>query len=460
MRRHAVALALAATLAVGETALAQSAPADGAESAVQARQGLDATARRGVVEAAVRLLTEAYVYPDAGRQAATVISRNLAAGEYDAITEPGAFARRLSEDLNDVAHDKHLRVFAEGQGPERDGDNGPPPRSELGFARVDVLDGNVGYVELTGFVPAGLFRPAADKAMRLLAGTDALVIDLRGNRGGDPAAVAYLASFFFDAKEPVHLNDLLWREAGTAEYRREVFRTEATPLSYLDKPVVLLTGPRTFSGGEEFAYDMQALKRATLVGESTGGGANPGDMQPLQAGLAIFLPTGRAENPVTRTSWEGAGVQPDLPSPPAEAFASAYRTAQRAAGKTSLADTPLSGPDDVLSERLLMLRTTAQPGSEAAIRRSIAEFQAGTPRYDLLSPFLAERTRADLPYIHADIVQFGAVESVDFIEVGPMGDDVYEVKFARGVWLWSILLDEDGTIVMAGFRPKGPASGA
>lgn len=461
MRMHAAALALAATLGLAAVGLDQPAAAAAASqtgSIPPAGQELDAAARRTVVETAAKLLTDGYIYPDVGRAAAMAISRKLAAGDYDALSEPDAFARRLSDDLREVTGDKHLQVSAGGGQPSRAGANEPPPRSELGFARVDVLDGNIGYVELTGFVPSGLFRPAADKAMRQLAETDALIIDLRGNEGGDAASVAYLASFFFDPSAPIHLNDLVWREAGTTDYRREAFRTEATPVSYLDKPVVILTGPRTFSGGEEFAYDMKILARATLVGESTGGGANPGDTQPLHAGLSMFLPTGRAENPTTGTSWEGVGVQPDVISPPAQAFSTAYRTTQWAVRNDTSAADLLLRPDDVLKRRLLTLRQTAQPGAEAAIRGSIAEFQSGEPNYDRLSPYLAETTRRDLPYIRDDIVKFGAVESVDFIEVGPMGDDLYEVKFENGAWLWSILLGDDGKIIMTGLRPKGPPS--
>lgn len=454
MMEYAVALAFAAALGLGQAGPADPAGVAPAQSAMRAPQGLTAGDKRGVVEAAAKLLTEGYVDPEIGRRAAAVISAKLAAGEYDAITDRGAFAERLTADLQAVARDKHLRVHDEGQAPDAGAADGPPPPSELGFARVDILQGNIGYVDLTGFVPDGLFRPAADKAMRGLADTDALIIDLRGNRGGDPAAVAYLASFFFDPKTPVHLNDLLWRVAGTDEHRREEFRTEATSLGYGDKPVVLLTGPQTFSGGEEFAYDLQVLNRAVVVGASTGGGANPGDMAPLIPGYAIFLPTGRAENPITRTSWEGAGVQPDIAAAPDDAFSTAYRTAHWATGSQSAVHGPLSGPDDVLSRRLLHLRQTPQPGSEAAIRRSITEFQAGAPRYDLLSPYLAEVTRRDLPYIQADIVKFGEVQALDFVEVGPMGDDLYEVRFDKGTWLWSILLDEEGRIIMAGFPPK------
>jgi hypothetical protein len=296
--------------------------------------------------------------------------------------------------------------------------------------------------------------PVADKAMRLLAGTDALIVDLRGNGGGDPAAVAYWVSFFMDPKTPTHVNDLLWRKPGTAEYRREVFTTELTPSSYLAKPVVLLTGPRTFSGGEEFAYDMQSLKRATLVGETTGGGANPGALRPLPAGLTIFLPTGQAVNPITQTSWEGQGVQPDIPVTAGTAFATAYEAALKAAGKKPLLTRAPSGPDAVMKRTLLRPRSTAQPGSEAALRRSVAEFQAGAPRYELLSPQLAELTRAQLPEIQADIATLGALQKVAFVEIGALGESVYDVKFVRGTWRWGLLLDGEGRTVMAFFHPR------
>lgn len=451
MRRLVSAVTLAAAVGGAVLALAQSASADPAVAAVSAPTTLNAATRRAVVDKAAKLLTEDYVFPDVGRQAAATISKKLAAGEYDGITDPGAFAKRLTEDLSAVAHDLHLRVNADGQEPP--GSGGPPPRSESGFARVDILDGNIGYVDLMGFPPKDMFAPAADKAMRLVAGADALIIDLRRNGGGDPAAVAYLVSFFFDPKAPVHVNDLLWRKPGTAEYRREVFKTEPTPAHYLGKPVVLITGPLTFSGGEEFPYDLQNLKRATLVGETTGGGANPGDGESLGGRLWMFLPSGRAESPITHTNWEGRGVQPDIPVPSARAFAVAFETALKAANKPALAAGP-TGPDEVVKAHLLILRTQAQPGSEAAVRRVVTELAEGKPRYDLLSPNTAKEMRAQLPQRHEEIAALGSLQSVTFIEVGPMGEDVYDVKFAKGELRWGILLDDGGKVLGEFYGPK------
>lgn len=454
MKIPSLAIVLAAGMAVATAGLAPPAAAEQAPRAVASKRGFDAATRRAVVDEVVKLMTEEYVLPEVGRRAASALSRNLAAGDYDTVTDPGAFARRLTEDLNAVVQDKHLRVRSEELTPGPNGPRKKPQRSERGFTRVDVLAQNIGYMDLNGFLPKELFQPVADKAMRLLAGTDALIIDLRSNGGGDPAAVSYLVSFFMDPKTPIHVNDLLWRKPGTEEYRRDVFRTEATPSSYLAKPVVLLTGPRTFSGGEEFAYDMQGLKRATLVGETTGGGANPGALRPLPAGLSIFVPTGQAVNPITQTSWEGKGVLPDMPAPAATAFATAYETALKAAGKKPFLARAPTGPDAVITRPLLRPRSTAQPGSEAAVRRSVAEFQANAPRYELLSPQLAELTREQLPEIHADIAALGALHRVTFVEIGPMGESVYDVKFAKGRWRWGILLDQEGKTLMAFFEPK------
>lgn len=452
MKIQSWAILLAAGVAVGTAGFSLPVAADQIPNVAPSKQGLDAAARRSVVDEVVRLMTEEYALPDVGRRAAAALSRKLAAGDYDAVTDAGAFARLLTEDLNAVAQDKHLRVRSDAQGPAQP--RIKPQRSERGFTRADVLEQNIGYVDLSGFLPKALFKPVADKAMQLLAGTDALIIDLRGNGGGDPAAVSYLVSFFLNPKTPVHVNDLLWRKPGTDDYRRDVFQTEATPSSYLARPVVILTGPRTFSGGEEFAYDMQNLKRATLVGETTGGGANPGGPRSLPAHLSMFLPTGRAVNPITQTSWEGRGVAPDIPAASAMAFASAYETARKAAGKNPRHGAAPSGPDEVMNRPLLRPRSTAQPGSEAALRRSAAELRAGAPRYDLLSPELAELTRQQLPELQAEVAALGPLQSVAFVEVGPMGESVYDVEFAKGQWRWGILLDDEGKTIMAFFHPK------
>jgi C-terminal processing protease CtpA/Prc len=168
-------------------------------------------------------------------------------------------------------------------------------------------------------------------AMTFLANTDALVIDLRRNGGGRPQTVALLSSYLFDA--PVLLNSLYWREWD----RTDDFWTSATVKGRRygkDKPVFVLTSARTFSAAEEFAYNLKNLERATIVGETTGGGANPGGMRRLSEDFTMFVPMGRAINPVTKTNWEGTGVAPDVAVASENALQAALELARKAASSS------------------------------------------------------------------------------------------------------------------------------
>jgi C-terminal processing protease CtpA/Prc len=156
----------------------------------------------------------------------------------------------------------------------------------------------------------------------------ALIIDLRSNGGGDPFTVALVASYLFGDK-PVHINSLYFRPAN----RTDDFYTDPNVSGKkfgASKPVFVLTSSRTFSGAEEFAYDVQTQKRATIVGETTGGGANPGGAVRLPYDLTVFVPTGRAINPITKTNWEGVGVKPDVPAAADDALDVALRMARQA----------------------------------------------------------------------------------------------------------------------------------
>ena len=266
-----------------------------------------ATVRAAVASIAVEL-REAYVFPAKGNEAADLLERGLVEGAYDGLTDPEALARRLTADLQGVTGDSHMRVIS--GSPFRQ--PAPSPGSEDAGFEVARLAGNVGYTALSRFVPPDVFGAAADEAMRRVADARALVIDIRGNGGGHPASVAYLASFFLDPGPPRPVDGIVWRNRGTATFRREEFLTKPTPVHYLGRPVYVLVGPRTYSAGEAFAYDLQALKRATVVGSRTHGGAHPGGLHEIGPDLFVVVPTGRAENPVTRGNWQGVGVTPDI----------------------------------------------------------------------------------------------------------------------------------------------------
>ncbi len=167
----------------------------------------------------------------------------------------------------------------------------------------------------------------ADRSMAIISGSDAIIIDLRKNGGGSPAMVQYLCSYFFG--ERVHLNSLYWRQGD----RTDEFWTldEIGGKKLPNVPLFVLTSSRTFSGAEEFSYNMQTQKRATLIGETTGGGANPGGGFRVNADLTVFIPTGAAINPITGTNWEGVGVVPEIKTSAEEALEKAISLAKEAA---------------------------------------------------------------------------------------------------------------------------------
>ena len=443
-------LALTTTLAVQPALTAQADPAP-ATSAVAV---FDAKARATVVDTAAQALTDNYIFPDVATKAAAAIRQNLSAGHYDHL-EGRALADQLTADLQSMTRDKHLRVTLDT--PDTADTPASPPPAPSGmflFKRADLLKGNIGYIKLTGFLPPELFKIGTDDVLAKLDSTDALIIDLRQNHGGDPAAVSYLVSFFADAGDPVHVNDIIWRTAASQTFTTEVFSTSQTPTGYRHKPVYLLTSPDTFSGGEEFAYDMKTLRLATLVGAVTGGGANPGHIWPLGFDFSIFVPTGRALNPVTHTNWEGVGVQPDMATAPDQAFGRAYAAALTATHQAGDA-MAVAGPDDVQIKPVMVRRTSPYPTGVAVVKRQIAGLVAGQQPFDIFSPGMAEELKGPVPADLQALMQgLGALQTVTFVRVDDLGGDEYDVTFAGGEQIWNIVLASDGKVVSTNFRPK------
>ena len=196
----------------------------------------------------------------------------------------------------------------------------------FGIHRVERLDGNVGYLDLRRVAMAANAGPAVAAAMELIAGTYALIFDLRHNGGGAPDGVALWCSYLLK-EEPIHLNDIFHADTGQT---RQFWALPYVPGSrYLDRPVYVLTSGRTFSGGEEWCYNLQALGRAELIGETTGGGAHPTRGFPVSGAVHMAVPFARSVNPVTGTNWEGTGVTPDTAVPEAGARDVAYEKALR-----------------------------------------------------------------------------------------------------------------------------------
>lgn len=273
---------------------------------------------------------------------AAKIRGELAAGRYDAIDNESAMARRLTDDLRSVRNDKHLGVrfepesatgpgdrSARGRGTliVRGGGRGDDPRHDnFAFRKVEWLPGNIGYLKLDLFLDGPEAKATGDAAMAFLRNADALIVDLRDNGGGSPVMIRFLQSYLFD--KPTHLNSFFDRRGEKVEDSWTTEKVDGRRFR-ADLPVFVLTSSYTFSGAEEFAYNLQTRGRAKIVGETTGGGAHPVAPQRIDDGLMVTIPFMRAENPITKTNWEGVGVKPDIACARDEALAKACDEARK-----------------------------------------------------------------------------------------------------------------------------------
>lgn len=284
------------------------------------------------------LINDFYVYPDVAKATEEHLMNQFEKGHFDQFNTNETFAEALTISVQEINKDKHMKVFnqppyeAPAQTPERIIEEklyNLKRRKEYnrGFNNVKVLDGNIGYIDLRGFTYFQEGKEFADAYMKLIANTDAVIIDLSQNGGGDPEMVKYLCSYFFEGG--VHLNSLYFREGDkTIDFYTE---EEVDGRKMIDVPLFVITGEKTFSGAEEFSYNMQTQKRATLVGQTTGGGANPGGTRPINEFLSVFIPTGKAINPITKTNWEGTGVVPEVKTSANKAMSEAHELAKVAA---------------------------------------------------------------------------------------------------------------------------------
>ncbi len=305
-----------------------------AEMAAAARPLTDEL-RKQSVEALADALATLYVFPERGEQMAAELRRKLAAGHYDGAPDAMALAEQLTSDLQPICNDKHLRVRpaaagGPGDGPQDGASLIREGRDEnFGFQRVERLPGNIGYVKFDAFHPSAEAQKTAAAALEFVGGCDALIFDLRDNGGGSPEMIRFISSYLFD--KPTHLNSFYDRMSNQTS---ETWTTADVPGRRFakDLPVYVLISGRTFSAAEEFTYNLQCLKRATIVGETSGGGAHPVMPKRLGDVLMVTLPFARAENPVTKTNWEGVGVKPDIAVPADQALEAAVKDARSKTG--------------------------------------------------------------------------------------------------------------------------------
>jgi hypothetical protein len=292
-------------------------------------KNIDARMQAEIIDSVTQALNEIYVFPDVAKKMEKYLRQQYKKQAYKNITSLTEFAQKLTEDLRQISHDKHLWVrFASDELLAQflgDTLTDEAKRKELEekrrdnfcFKEVKILEGNVGYVDLRCFSDAMDAGPTAIAAMNFLANTDAVIFDLRQNGGGSPSMIQLICSYLFP--EPVLLNTFYIRKTDSTQQ----FWTQASVPGprMTNTDIYVLTSGATFSAAEEFTYDLKNMHRATILGDTTGGGAHPNDIRPFPSlNVGMSLPYGRAVNPVTGTNWEGVGVSPDIVVPQEQAL--------------------------------------------------------------------------------------------------------------------------------------------
>lgn len=299
---------------------------------------IDKAVKSAIIDSLTTALNKIYVFPDVAKEIEKGLKKKLKKKEYDDINTLSAFTSRLTEDMEEIAHDGHLWIRPAREGELQRTQRDEPTDEEIaernarlaysnyGFEKVERLDGNIGYLKFNMFSHATRAGGAAVAAMNFLENCDAIIIDLRDNGGGSPSMIQLISSYFFE--EPTHLNTFYIRRSD--EYNQFWTQAHVEGNRLVDVPLYVLTSNRTFSGAEEFTYNMKNLERATIIGETTGGGAHPTGVHIFtDTGVAASIPFGRAINPITNTNWEGTGIEPHIQVPRDEALDAAVVEAMK-----------------------------------------------------------------------------------------------------------------------------------
>ncbi|HEX6432506.1 MAG TPA: S41 family peptidase [Niastella sp.] len=310
--------------------------------------------KKQIIDTIIKTINEAYVFPEIALVIEKEISIQLKKGHYNNITSSKEFADTISSQLMRFSKDKHLRIlFSHDKVPYKTEKEAPLPdfiktfaiENNYGFNKINILEGNIGYLNIVGFFPFDEATNKAISAFDFLSETQALIIDLRENTGGFGSLANFILSYFFDNK-PVHFLDFTFRKENRLEQAWSSFYIPGK--RYVNKPVYILTSAQTFSAGEAFAYILQANKRATVIGAQTGGGANIGDLIRLGDHFVMNIPLGRGISPITNTNWEGVGVKPDVDVLYEKALTTAHIAALKKLIETSSNEKTKSHLTDIL----------------------------------------------------------------------------------------------------------------
>ena len=297
-------------------------------------QTISVAKQEEIIEEISTLLKSNYVLPETGRSVSEQLLASHERGDYSAIRTAREFAARLDVDLTEWSKDKHLGVVydpdwvrqiktEETEDAYLTEEMVAEERAKnFGFKRMEILDGNVGYLDLRIFFHPKYAGATAVAAMNFLSDCDAIIIDLRRNGGGWGHMVAFLCSYFLDNEESVHLNSIYSRPDD--RYYQSWTSPYVPGRIMVNTPLYILTSKSTFSAAEEFCYNLKFLGRAEIVGERTRGGAHPISTRILDDDFILILPEWTSVHPVTKGNWEGVGIKPDIEVAAVQAFDVAY----------------------------------------------------------------------------------------------------------------------------------------
>jgi hypothetical protein len=276
---------------------------------------VDAALRKRLIEGVAAELEELYVDAGLARRMREAIQFRQNLGGYDAISDGDLLAAQVTADLQAVSHDRHLSIgFSPFEAPatnlpgSKEKVRRQIQRDNCGFKKLEILPGNIGYLKLDEFMDAEVCGSTVAASMNFVAHTDAAIFDLRENHGGEQAMVALVATYLF--KEVTHLNDIYNRKEDSTKQFWTLSHVPGERL--VEQPAFVLTSKGTFSAAEAFSYDLKIQRRATIVGETTGGGAHPVRVDRVADYFSVRMPFAKAVNPVSKTNWEGVGVEPDI----------------------------------------------------------------------------------------------------------------------------------------------------
>lgn len=317
---------------------------------------VDAATSRAIADRAAALLEERYVERQYGIRYAKALRRYALQGHYASISDPTALAKRMTADLQSIKQDGHLHFYridpppspsgSPPQTPEDSGASAPLP----GIREIKWLEPGVAYLSFEHFDDRPVAMDAIGRFLVEYSGARALVIDSRANHGGAFDMLALLVNHLFAASR--HLANMDMASAVVREYGspfpvdgKTVIRAKGPPgmdrfehwavpardnEAWFAVPVYYLISHETFSAAEHLAMVLKSNHRATLIGQTTGGGNHFGGTEPVGGDLELFVPVGRTTDPVTGRDWERLGIAPDLSVPSEEALDVALRLVHEA----------------------------------------------------------------------------------------------------------------------------------